>query len=73
MPTIECDECGHDQYYYCTHEPKGTDIKGLELARKKIMDLQDELLKHYKKERELSDIDVIRYDAMCEILKQVIQ
>lgn len=79
---MTCD-CDYDEDCDCDRYEEGykdgrrfvsqQESPGVPFAKKKIMDLQDQLIKHYKGEQILSNTDVIRYDAMCEVLKQVIQ
>lgn len=39
---------------------------------KKAFDLQKHLLRHFLKQNELSDVDVIRYTAMVEVLEAML-
>jgi hypothetical protein len=41
--------------------------------RQKIIDLQDQLIKHFTNEQLLNETDLVRYTAMVEVLKAVLQ
>lgn len=41
-------------------------------ATKKLIDLQAQMIKHFLGEIQLADVDRVRYMAMIEVLKQVI-
>ena len=48
-------------------------VTGLESRMKdKIISLQDQLIKHYFGDQKLSDMDVIRYSAMADVLKSML-
>lgn len=70
----EC-ECGEEIYCEYYNEDDDEVKPPLEHAiRQKLIDLQDQLLNHYNNEIgfKLEDKDVIRYTAMVEVLKAML-
>ena len=68
---MKCDECGYDDGYSETRDS----ILIAKIQRKRL-DLQDQLIQHAYSGpdgQKLSETDVIRYSAMVEVLKAVLQ
>ena len=71
---MECDECGHDdddESY--APIPSITATALINKIQKKRLDLMEQLIDHYGGRQHLNENDILRYSAMIEVLKAVLQ
>ena len=70
---IEYNDDSDDESCCWQNQDREKVVTGLESRMKdKIISLQDQLIKHYFGDQKLSDMDVIRYSAMADVLKSML-